>query len=296
MSSPPTIFRPWTRASLVVVSEGYFQTAGIPLVRGRAFAAADREGTVPVVIVSESVANRHFGGNAVGKRLVLPRIGYNLTGGDEMRAEIVGVTGNICVNSVSDCQVEHLYLPENQSGLRLTYFLVRSHNDPMSLAASVKRAAAEEVPLTPLDQPQTLEQRTGYLTDSARQGMWLVGAFATLAALLAASGVYGVSSYLAGLRRKEMGIRVALGARFSNIVSLIYGQTLIMTTAGLCLGAIIAAGLSRFVEAMLFRVRPHDPATLAIALLGTVAIVIFASTPAALRSARRDAASELRRE
>jgi predicted permease len=284
------------QASLVVVSEGYFQTAGIPLIKGRTFAAADREGTAPVVIVSESVANRHFDGNAVGKRLILPRIGYNLTGGDEMRAEIVGVAGNICVSSVSDCQVEHLYSPENQSGLRMTYFLVRSHNDPMSLAASVKRAAAEEFPLTPLDQPQTLEQRTGYLTDSARQGMWLVGAFATLAALLAASGVYGVSSYLAGLRRKEMGIRVALGARFSNIVLLIYGQTLIMTAAGLCLGAIIAAGLSRFVEAMLFRVRPHDPATLAIALLGTAAIVVLASTPAALRSARRDAASELRRE
>jgi predicted permease len=284
------------QASLVVVSDRYFQTAGIPLVKGRAFGAGDREGTGPVVIVSQSVANRHFNGSAVGKRLVLPRIGYNLTGGDEMRAEIVGVAGNICVNSVSDCQVEHLYLPESQSGLRMTYFLVRSNNDPMSLAASVKRAAAEESPLIPLDQPQTLEQRTGYLTDSARQGMWLVGAFAALAVLLAASGVYGVSSYLAGLRRKEIGIRVALGATFSNVVSLIYGQALIMAAAGLCLGAIIAVGLSRFVEAMLFKVSSHDPATIAVSVLGTATIVILASTPAALRSARTDAASELRRE
>lgn len=284
------------QASLVVVSDRYFQTAGIPLVKGRAFGAGDREGTGPVVIVSQSIANRHFNGSAVGKRLVLPRIGYNLTGGDEMRAEIVGVAGNICVNSVSDCQVEHLYLPESQSGLRMTYFLVRSNKDPMSLEASVKRAAAEESPLSPLDQPQTLEQRTGYLTDSARQGMWLVGAFASLAVLLAATGVYGVSSYLAGLRRKEIGIRVALGATFSNIVSLVYGQALMMAAAGLCLGAIIAVGLSRFVEAMLFKVRPHDPVTIAVAVLGTVTLVTLASTPAALRSAKRDAASELRRE
>ena len=96
--------------------------------------------------MSQSVAARHFNGNAVGNRLVLPRIGSNLTGGDEMRAEIVGVGGNICVNSVSDCEVEHLYLPESQSGLRMTYLLVRSNNDPISLAASVKRATAEESP------------------------------------------------------------------------------------------------------------------------------------------------------
>lgn len=291
-----TVIRGTRQASLVVVSNRYFQTAGIPLVKGRTFGAGDQEGTSPVVIVSQSVANRHFNGSAVGKRLILPQIGYNLTGGDEIRAEIVGVAGNICVSSLSDCQVEHLYLPESQSGLRMTYFLVRSNNDPMSLAAAVRRAGAEESPLSPLDQPQTLEQRTGYLTDSARQGMWLVGAFAALAVLLAASGVYGVSSYLAGLRRKEIGIRVALGATFSNVVSLIYGQALIMAASGLCLGAIIAVGLSRFVEAMLFKVRPHDPATIAIAVLGTATIVILASTPAALRSARRDAASELRRE
>ena len=93
-----------------------------------------------------------------------------------------------------------------------------------------------------------------------------------------------------------MGIRIALGATFSSIVSLIYGQTLAMAIAGLCLGIIAATGLSRFVEAMLFNVRPYDPATIAIAVFGTAAIVILASTPAALRSSQRDAASELRRE
>ncbi|MBL8229946.1 MAG: ABC transporter permease [Bryobacterales bacterium] len=284
------------QASLAIVSEGYFQTARIPLVKGRAFGEGDREGSAPVVIVSQSVANRHFGGSAIGKRLVLPRIGYNLTGGDLMSAEIVGVAGNVCVNSVSDCEVEHLYLPESQSGLRMTYLLIRSNSDPTLLAASVKRVAAVEFPLFPLDQPQTLEARTGYLTASARQGLWLVGAFAALAVLLAASGVYGVSSYLAGLRRKEVGIRVALGAAPSDIVSLVYGETLLMAAGGICVGAIAVAGLSRFVEAMLFQVRPHDPATMAVAVAGTAAIVLLATTPAALRSIRRDAASELRRE
>jgi hypothetical protein len=134
-----------------------------------------------------------------------PRLEYNVTGNGEVRAEIVGVTGNVCVNSISDCEVEHIYLPESQNALRMAYILIRSSGDPLSIASAVKRAAVEESPLIPLDPPQTLEQRSGYLTADVRQGMWLISVFAGLAVLLAASGVYGVSTYLANLRRKEMG-------------------------------------------------------------------------------------------
>lgn len=286
------------QASLVIVSDNYFRTARIPLRAGRTFDSGDREGSTPVVIVSESIANRYFDGHATGRRIVLPRIGFNLTGGEDLRVEIVGVAGNVCVNSVSDCEVEHIYLPESQNGLRMSYFLIRtaSMTDPMSLAAAVKRAAAVESPLFPLDQPQTLEQRAGYLTGNTRQGMWFVGIFAALAAVLAASGVYGVSTYLAGLRRKEIGIRVALGATYGDIASLIYGQMLRMAALGLALGVIAALGLARFVEAMLYRVGPRDPATLAVALTAALAIVVLAATPPALRSARADCIAELRRD
>jgi predicted permease len=284
------------QAALAIVSNNYFRAARIRMVVGRAFGDGDREGTTPVVIVSESIAKHYFGGQAIGRRVVIPRIGYNLTGGGDVRAEIIGVAGNICVNSVSDCEVEHIYLPESQNGLRMSYLLIRSNGDPMSLAAAVKRAAAEESPFIPLDAPQTLEQRAGYLTASVRQGMWLIGVFAALAVVLAASGVYGVSHYLAGLRRKEMGIRVALGATFADLATMIYRQTLAMAVGGLAFGAIAGVWLSRFVEAMLFKVGPHDPATLGFSAAGLVAVVLVAATPPALRSGMVNAAAELRRE
>ena len=233
---------------------------------------------------------------AIGRRIVLPRLEYNLAGNGEVHAEIVGVTGNVCVNSVSDCEVEHIYLPESQNALRMAYFLIRSTGDPLSIASVVKRAAAQESPFIPLDPPQTLEQRTGYLTANVRQGMWLIGVFAGLAVLLAASGVYGVSTYLASLRRKEMGIRAALGATMADIAGLVYGQTLVMALVGLAVGAVAAAWLAQFLEAMLFKVGPRDPSTLGMAAAGLAVIVFLAATPPAWRSATVDPAKELRRE
>ncbi|MFN7936414.1 MAG: ADOP family duplicated permease [Bryobacteraceae bacterium] len=284
------------QASMVIVSDGYFRAAKIPLLSGRGFGGGDREGTTPVVMVSQSIANRYFGGKALGRRLVLPRVDYNVTGGGEVMREIVGVVGNICVNSVSDCEVEHIYLPESQNGLRMAYFVIRTAGEPLGMAAAVKRVAAEESPVVPFDAPQTLEQRAGYLTAEVRQGMWLIGVFAALAALLAASGVYGVSTYLAGLRRKEMGIRVAVGATFGDIARLVYGQTLGMALVGLACGVVAALWMTRFVRGMLFAVSPYDPATLALAAAGLAALVVLAATPSAWRAARADAAAELRRE
>ncbi|WP_031495485.1 ADOP family duplicated permease [Bryobacter aggregatus] len=284
------------QAALVIASDGYFRVARIPMRAGRSFTPTDREGSTPVVVVSESIATRYFAGKALGQRIVVPRIGYNVTGGGELHAEIVGVIGNICVNSFSDCEVEHIYLPESQAGLRMSYFLIRSSIAPMSLSSAVQRATAEESPLIPLDPPQTLEQRTGYLTDSVRRGMWLISIFAALAAVLAASGVYGVSSYLASLRRKEMGIRVALGAGFADIASLLYSQTLAMAIFGLAAGAIAGAWLTRFIETMLFKVSPNDPVTFGVVTVMLVAVVLLAATPPALRSGGMNVAAELRRE
>ena len=98
-------------ASMDVISDDYFRVMGIPRRAGRIFTPDDRDGSTPVVIVSESVVSRYFAGKAIGKRIIIPEFKFNIDGGKDIAAEIVGVVGNVCMNSVEDCQAEHIYLP-----------------------------------------------------------------------------------------------------------------------------------------------------------------------------------------
>jgi putative ABC transport system permease protein len=113
-------------ASMDVISDDYFRVMEIPRRAGRIFMPGDRDGSTPVVIVSESIASRYFAGNAIGKRIIIPELKFNIDGGKEIAAEIIGVVGNVCVNSVEDCQAEHIYLPETQNALRMENLLVRT--------------------------------------------------------------------------------------------------------------------------------------------------------------------------
>jgi len=231
-------------ASMDVISDDYFRVMRIPQRVGRSFTLDDRDGSTPVVIVSESIMRRYFAGNAIGKRIIIPEFKFNIDGGKEIGAEIVGVVGDVCVNSVDDCQAEHIYLPETQNALRMENLLVRTEGDPMAIARAVRHAAYLEAPAVPLDNPQTLDERTSYLTDASKRAMWLLGVFAGLALLLAGVGIYGVSSYSASQRSHEIGIRMALGAQFEDIVGLIYRGVLLPSAIGLTVGAGAAVWLT----------------------------------------------------
>ena len=282
------------RANVDVVSEDYFRVTGIPLRRGRFFAATDRTGSAPVAVVSESIAQRYFGGNTAGRRIVVPQLTFNLDDQGERPAEIVGVVGNICVGSVSNCEPEHIYLPESQNALRLNYILVRTGGDPMQLAQAVRQAVAQESPLAPLDQPRTLESRMSNLTDAPKRGMWLLTLFAGLALVLAASGIFAVSLYLAGQRRQEIGIRKALGASRAGLVALLCRQCLAWAAGGLAVGLLAAAALSRLLTSLLFGVSPADPVALTAAGAGLLVIALAAAIGPAWRAAREDPASVIR--
>jgi predicted permease len=283
-------------ATLDVISEGYFRVLRIPQRAGRQFNTGDREGSTPVAIVSESIQRRYFAGNAIGKRLILPELKFNIDGGPDIAAEIVGVVGNVCVNSIEDCQAEHIYLPEPQHALRMENLLVRTEGEPMALARAVRHAAYLEAPTIPLDSPQTLEERTSYLTDGPRRGMWLLGLFAGLALLLAALGIYGVSSYLASQRDREIGIRLALGARFPHIAGLIYRSVLLPSAIGLALGTGAAVWLTRLLKSFLFGVTSSDLTTLTLAGLTLLLSSIMAASGPAVRAAGNNPAKLLHRD
>jgi putative ABC transport system permease protein len=283
-------------ASLVAVSNDYFRAMGIPLRSGRPFTPEDRDGGARVAIVSESIASRYFAGAPLGRRLLVPELLFNVDGGKEVAAEIVGVAGNVCVNSVEDCGHEHIYLPESQNALRMENLVVRTTGDPRLLATAVRRTVYREVPTSPLAGPVTLEERTAYLTDGPRRAMWLLGVFAGLALTLAAIGIYGVSAYLAAQRSREIGIRMALGATFADIARLVYRGTLVPAAFGLAVGAVAAVWLMRVLRAMVEGVSAGGMKTGAAAALTLLAVAVAAATGPAVRAALSDPARVLRRE
>jgi putative ABC transport system permease protein len=269
---------------------------GIPQIAGRLFTPGDRDGSTRVIIVSQSIVSRYFAGNAIGKRIILPELKFNIDVGEDIPAQIVGVVGNVCVKSVEDCQAEQIYLPEKQNAFRMEHLLVQTAGDPMAIAKAVRHAVYLEDPDLPLDTPQTLEARTAYLTDEPKRAMWLLGVFAGLALLLAAVGIYGVSSYLATQRSREIGIRMALGAEFGDIAALVYRGILLPSAVGLAIGIGAALWLAQLLRSVLFGVTAGDPETMAFAGITLLAISVVAATGPAVRAASSDPARVLRRE
>ncbi len=279
-------------ASMSVVSDDYFRVMAIPLRHGRWFSSASDQSRV--VMVSEAVAGRYFQSNAVGRRLIVPELKFNIDGGDDVAAEIIGVVGNVCVKSVEDCEAEHIYLPEAQNAFRMSNLLVRTEGDPKAMIATIRRAMFEVVPTVPLDDPQTLEERASYLTSDSRRAMWLVGVFAGLAILLAAAGIYSVAALLAAQRRREIGIRMALGAGAADIARLIYRSVVVPSAIGVVMGIAAAVALARLLRALLYGVSPNDPRTLAIAGVLLVLTAVVAATSPAVRASRTQPAAVLR--
>jgi ABC-type antimicrobial peptide transport system permease subunit len=174
--------------------------------------------------------------------------------------------------------------------------LVRTEGEPMALARAVRHAAYLEAPFVPLDHPQTLDERTSYLTDGAKRAMWLLGVFAGLALLLAGVGICGVSSYSATQRSREMGIRMALGAQFVDIAGLSYRGVLLPSAIGLTVGAGAAFWLTRLLNSLVFGVSTGDVSTLAAAGIALLGVSALAAAGPALRAALSDPVKVLRRD
>ena len=282
-------------AEIVIASDEYFRAAGIPLRAGRTFS---EHGDARVVIVSQSIASRFFSGSALGKRIQLPEFGYNIKSiGAVTTREIVGVAADIKETSVRETGPMIIYLPESQAAVRFTNLVVRVRaGDPMAAERAVRRAMFQEAPELAVNPMRRLDVLNSYLTDTPRRAMWLLGLFAAIALVLASVGVHGVISYAAAQRSREMGIRMALGARPSQLFVLVTRQALALAAAGAAIGVALAYAATRLLETLLFGVVRTDPATYFAGVLLLVFVATMASLTPALRAARTDSAVILRAE
>jgi predicted permease len=255
------------------VGPGYFTTLGVPLVRGRVFDERDRKGSLPVVVINQTMAERFWPGkDPVGRRFKFF--------GDAAPVQVVGVVRDIKYSNLGEAPQPYIYQPlEQRSSTGVTLIArVRSdnrHGDPAAVLPAIQRelrSMAPEMPLTGVAAVPRLLDDTLW---APRAGASLLALFGLLALVLAALGLYGVMSYSVTQRSREIGIRMALGAHRRDVLSLLVGQGMSVVGVGAALGLALAFLATRFTASMLFGVSPTDPVAFGVtsALLGTVALM-----------------------
>jgi predicted permease len=253
-----------------VVSDNYFQTAGIPLLRGHVFNKQEGDDKQPVVVINEAMAKQIWPGeDPIGKRV-----------GDETPATVIGVVGNVRNYGLLSQPAPEMYAPytlknlwpDMRWNLRL---LVRSTIDSSSIAAAVRREVQAVDPGQPIYAVQTMNLVIENTVRDKSLNTTLLSVFAGVSLLLALIGVYGVMSYTVAQHTREIGIRMALGAQPGAILKLILGRGLVLVSVGVVVGMLASFGLTRFIEHMLFGVTPTDPLTfvMIVFLLGLVALL-----------------------
>jgi len=265
-----------------VASPGYFKTLGIPLLRGRVFDATDGPDTLQVAIISRDVAEKVFPGeDPVGRRINTANMD-----GDEKWMTIVGVVGDVKEYGPEAAPNGTIYTHYLQrsggAGVALFTWVLHTADDPTALIPLVREAVRA---LNPEVAPkfQTLEQNFSAATASRRFNLTLVGVFACVALALASLGIYGVLAYSVAQRRREIGIRMALGAQAGEVGRMIVGEGIRLVALGAAIGLAGAFALTRLLENLLFGVKPTDPVTYA----GTVAFLVGVALLACWIPARR---------
>jgi predicted permease len=275
--------------------EGYLETLGVPLLQGRQFDSRDGSTAAPTVIINDSMAKRYWSDrDPIGQRFT---IGQPQTG--SVWLTVVGVVGDTHQMGLDVAPEPEFFFSASQSVMDAPflwpgYMLVRTQTDPLALAAAVRRAIWEIDANQPVASTRTMEEVLDRDVASRNTQLTLVGAFAALALLLAAVGLYGVLSYTIAQRTAEIGLRMALGAQTGNVVAGVLRAALRLASIGVVLGVAGAFVVTRFLRSFLFGVSPTDPATLSGVALVLVAVTIVASVLPALRAARVDPMAALR--
>jgi putative ABC transport system permease protein len=295
-STAPVINQTWALGD-------YFRAMGIPLVRGRWFTPDDREGTMPVAVVSETMARDFWPGeDPVGKRI---RWGGVMSG---PWRTIVGIVGDVKDSSLSAVPLPHTYTPYSQEKdelfkgdtiggeLRSMRVSVRTKAEPAAMARVVEGAIHSLDPDLAISEVRTMQQDIQSSLAPQRFNMFLLGVFAGLALFLAMIGIYGVLAYAVAQETHDIGVRMALGAGRGEVLQMVLRNALALVLPGMAVGLVGALVLTRFLSSLLFGVRPSDPTTFAAVSVLLAAVALLASYIPARRATKVDPMVALRYE
>ncbi len=279
-------------ANVRVANESYFQTLGVPLIKGRLFDERDKADATAVVIINKSLADRLFAGrDPIGRRL-------SYTGINTTPDLIIGVVGDVKITGLDEAIKPVLYFPYRQSTSMVASLVVRTSTDPATLVSAIRNECRTLEPDIVLFNERTMEEM---ISDSPASFMrrfpaLLIGVFAGMALLLASIGIYGVVSYSVSQQTHDIGVRMALGAQASDILKLVLKQGLALAGAGLAIGVVAALALMQLLGAMLYEVSVSDPATFAMVSAVQGAVALLACYIPARRATKVDPMIALRCE
>jgi putative ABC transport system permease protein len=273
------------------VTSAYFRTLGMRLIRGRLFDVRDTADAPMVALINETTARKYWPDeDPVGKSFTLNFSSWF------PKAEIIGVVSDIKTYGLNMPPYPEIYRPDSQLPSDDCQLIIRTKAAPETLAAAVREEMGRIDRDIPLRSVRTME---GVVADTlwrARLSAWLLGLFATLAAALAAAGLYGVMSYSVNQRTQEIGLRMALGAEARDVLRMVIGEGFKLTVTGLALGLAVAFALSHLIASQLFGVTATDPLTYGgVAMLLAMVAVVACYIPAR-RASRVDPMVALRRE
>jgi putative ABC transport system permease protein len=276
-----------------VASPEYFRTVGIPLKRGRLFTDADRAGTTPVVILTELAVRQFFPGeDPIGRRITL---GWGRgPGTPRAGGEVVGVVGDVKDVGLAEPHPPQIYLPFRQWPVRSMAVVLETSVPPARVANEARRAVLDVDPDLPIANVRTLDQIVARSISQPRFYTTVLTAFALVALVLAAIGIFGVLSYAVAQRTREIGIRMALGAQHRVVLGLVVRDAMILAGIGVVAGILAASYLSRTLATLLFEVSPADPLTFLGAAILLMVVALVASYLPARRATDVDPLTALR--
>ena len=278
-----------------IVSDGAFEALRTRLVRGRWFEPADTSASVPVTVVNETMARTYWkDGNAVGGRIRIGNMKNPWT-------TVVGIVADERHNGVTGIVKEKFYVPHSQwhiatggNIIRNVFLVVRTSGDPLSLAGSVRAEIRQLDPNLPVANIRPMTDVVATALATPRLTGFLLGTFAGIALALAAIGIYGVLAYLVSQRTQEIGIRLAIGARHSQVLAMVLRQGMTLAATGIAIGLVAAFGLTQLMQSLLYQVTASDPVTYLIVPAALLVVTFAASYLPALRATRVSPTTALR--
>ena len=273
---PPVKPEDTASANFRLVSPGYLQAMGIPLKRGRDFNDHDRRDSTPVALINETLAKHYFANeDPIGKQLNIE--------GQQAPREIVGIIGDVKQIKLDAEGKSEIYVPFFQIAVPAMNIVVRTTTDPGSMTSAVLQQISRVDPDQPVYQVKTMDEYLGESMAQRRLSTVLLGVFAALALILAALGVYGMMSYLVSQRTREIGVRMALGARQLDILTLVVRHGMWLSILGIAVGVAAALLLTRIMTSSLYGISASDPLT----YVGISALLALIALLACLIPARR---------